>query len=184
MKPTSISVDRVDEIIGCYGADRTNALAILQDIQREYNYLPREALEMTAQGLDIPVGEIYRLVTFFTSFSLQPKGEYMCKVCLGTACHVRGGPRILEALERELGIKAGETTADGKFSLEAVRCLGACALGPVVVVNEEPHAYMTPDKATQLIARLAAGKVERAAAAPAQATVRAPVDLSGVPPAG
>jgi (2Fe-2S) ferredoxin len=83
-----------------------------------------------------------------------------------------------------LGIKAGETTADGKFSLEAVRCLGACALGPVVVVNEEPHAYMTPDKATQLIARLAAGKVERAAAAPAQATVRAPVDLSGVPPAG
>jgi len=184
MKSMSISMDRVSEIIHCYGADRTNALAILQDIQREYNYLPRAALEMVAEQIGISPGEIYRLATFFTSFSLQPKGEYMCKVCLGTACHVRGGPRILEALERELGIKAGETTSDGKFSLDAVRCLGACALGPVVVVNEEPHAYMTPDKATKLIAGLSAGKVERAEAAPAQSSARAPVDLSAVPPAG
>ena len=184
MKSMGTQIDRVSEIIDCYGADRTNALAILQDIQREYNYLPREALELTASRLDISPGEIYRLATFFTSFSLQPKGEYMCKVCLGTACHVRGGPRILEALERELGIKAGETTPDGKFSLEAVRCLGACALGPVVVVNEEPHAYMTPDKATKLITQLAAGKAERAEAAPAQPSARAPVDLSSVPPAG
>jgi NADH-quinone oxidoreductase subunit E len=184
MKPMSTLVDRVNEIIDNYGADRTNALAILQDIQREYNYLPRETLELAAQRLEITPGEIYRLATFFKAFSLQPKGEYMCRVCLGTACHVRGGPRILEALERELGIKAGQTTADGKFSLEAVRCLGACALGPIMVVNEEPHAYMSADKAISLIAKLAAGKVEQAEALPVQPAARPPVDLSSVPPAG
>jgi NADH-quinone oxidoreductase subunit E len=174
---------RVNEIIETYGADRTNALAILQDIQREFSFLPRAALELTAQRLGVPVGEIYRMATFFKAFSLHPKGDYVCKVCLGTACHVMGGPRILDALERELGIRAGQTTGDGKFSLEAVRCLGACALGPVMVVNEEPHGYMTPDKAVELVRRLAGGEpaqAERAAAAPA----RAPVDLSAVPPAG
>ncbi|NLE45773.1 MAG: NAD(P)H-dependent oxidoreductase subunit E [Chloroflexi bacterium] len=151
-----MNFDRVDEIIDRYGADQANSLAVLQDIQREYNYLPREALVHAAGRLGMTTGEIYRLATFFSSFSLQPKGRFVCKVCLGTACHVLGGPRIVETLERELGIKPGETTADGKFSLEAVRCLGACALGPVVVVNEEPHAYMTPDKATRLIQRLSA----------------------------
>lgn len=178
---------RINEIIDGYGADRMNALAILQDIQREYNYLPRKSLEWTAERLNVPVGEIYRMATFFTSFSLQPKGEYMCKVCMGTACHVLGGPRILEALERELGIKAGETTSDGKFSLEAVRCLGACALGPVMVVNEEPHGYMTPEKATNLIRKIASSDVEKVAApqpASERASARPTVDLSGVPPAG
>ena len=179
-----MSLDKVNEIIDGYGADRTASLAVLQDIQREYNYLPREALELAAERLDMPLGEVYRMATFFGAFSLQPKGEYICQVCLGTACHVRGGPRILEALERELGIKAGNTTSDGKFSLEAVRCLGACALGPILMVNEEPHAYMTPDKATKLIAQLTAGEVERAEAPPKALPARAPVDLSGVPPAG
>lgn len=175
--------EKVSAIIDSYGADRTNVLAILQDIQREYNYLPREALELTAQRLNIPLGEVYRLATFFKSFSLQPKGEYVCKVCLGTACHVMGGPRILDALERELGIRAGQTTPDGRFSLEAVRCLGACALGPIMVINEEPHGYMTPDKAVQLIRALSSEDrkpVERAASM----QTRTPVDLSGVPPAG
>ncbi|HEC34407.1 MAG TPA: NAD(P)H-dependent oxidoreductase subunit E [Chloroflexi bacterium] len=176
--------DRVNEIVDRYGADRTASLAVLQDIQREYNYLPREALELMAERLGMPLGEVYRMATFFRAFSLQPKGEYICQVCLGTACHVRGGPRILEALERELGIKAGNTTSDGKFSLEAVRCLGACALGPILVINEEPHAYMTPDKATKLIAQLTAGEVERAETPPKALPARAPVDLSGVPPAG
>jgi len=184
----SAVLERVNQIIDCYQADRTNALAILQDIQREYNYLPRETLELAAQRLEVPVGEVYRLATFFKAFSLQPKGEFMCKVCLGTACHVRGGPRILEALERELGIKAGRTTADGKFSLEVVRCLGACALGPVVVVNEEPHAYMTADKAAGLIAQLATGEVKPAgsplpALGEGSGVRAAPVDLSSVPPA-
>lgn len=179
-----MNLDRVNEIIDHYVADRTASLAILQDIQREYNYLPREALELAAERLGMPLGEIYAMATFFKAFSLQPKGEYICKVCLGTACHVRGGPRILESLERELNIKAGNTTADGKFSLEVVRCVGACALGPILMVNEEPHAYITPDKASKLIAKQATGEVERAEATPAQAPACAAVDLSGVPPAG
>lgn len=174
-----MNLDRVNEIIDRYGADRMASLAVLQDIQREYNYLPREALELVAERLGMPLGEIYRMATFFTAFSLQPKGEYICQVCLGTACHVRGGPRILEALERELNIKAGNTTADGKFSLEAVRCVGACALGPILMINEEPHAYITPDKASKLIAQLAAGEVERAQAPPGKSPARAPVDLLG-----
>jgi len=149
-----MNVDRVEEIIQAYGAKKSNTLAILQDIQREFSYLPREALELTAERLDTPLGEIYRLATFFKSFSLKQKGQFVCRVCLGTACHVRGGPRILSSLERRLGIRAGETTGDGMFTLETVRCLGACALGPIVVLNEEPHAYMTPDKATRLIDRL------------------------------
>ena len=183
MTSQSPLIDRVNQIIDCYGAEQMNALAILQDIQREYNFLPREALELTASRLGVSAGEVYRLATFFKSFSLHPKGEYVCKVCLGTACHVLGGPRILEALERELGIQAGQTTADGKFSLEAVRCLGACAMGPVLVVNEEPHGYMTPDKAVETLRKLAEGKLEPAEE-PVQAPARAPVDLSGVPPAG
>jgi len=179
-----MNVERVHEIIDRYGADRTASLAVLQDIQREYNYLPREALELAAERMGLPLGEIYRMATFFRAFSLQPKGEYVCTVCLGTACHVRGGPRILETLERELNIKAGNTTADGKFSVEAVRCVGACALGPILLVNEEPHGYMTSDKATKLIAQLAAGEVEEVKAPPAERSARATVDLSGVPPAG
>lgn len=180
-----MNIDRVGEIIDCYGTDRTNTLAILQDIQREFNFLPREALELAAERLDIPQGEVYRMATFFTAFSLHPKGEYVCKVCMGTACHVLGGARMLETLERELGIKAGETTADGKFSLEAVRCLGACALAPVVVVNEEPHAYMTADKVSRLINKLTAGEAEEVEEEPAEPLpTRTPVDLSSVPPAG
>jgi len=179
-----MNMERADEIIDHYESDRTASLAVLQDIQREYNYLPREVLELVAERLDVPLGEIYGMATFFKAFSLQPKGEYVCKVCLGTACHVRGGPRILEALERELSIRVGNTTADGKISLEAVRCVGACALGPILLVNEEPYAQMTPDKAAELIAGLAAGEVQRAPAPSAALPTRATVDLSAVPPPG
>jgi NADH:ubiquinone oxidoreductase subunit E len=110
----------------------------------------------------------------------------MIKVCLGTACHVGGGPRILDQLERDLGITAGGTTTDGKFSLEAVRCVGACALGPVVLVDEEPHGKMTPIKASELLAKLtgAEEKAEVTEAPRAGLPSRASVDLSGVPPTG
>ncbi len=178
-----MSVERVHEIIDAYDADRTASLAVLQDIQREYNYLPREALELTAERLGMPLGEVYSMATFFKAFSLKPKGEYICKVCLGTACHVRGGPLVLDTLERELKLKAGDTTADGKFSLEAVRCVGACALGPIILVNENPHGYMTADKATKLIARMATGDVEQEDASPVEPPKAAGVDLTGVPPA-
>jgi NADH:ubiquinone oxidoreductase subunit E len=179
-----MNLDRVNEIIDHCGMERTNTLAMLQDIQREYNYLPREALELVAQRLSIPLGEVYGMATFFKAFSLQPKGKHVCKVCLGTACHVRGGPRILEALERELHIGAGQTTPDGKFSLESVRCLGACALAPILVVNEKPHASVTPDKATRLIVQLAADEVEHVKASSAEPPALALAGTSSTPPAG
>jgi NADH-quinone oxidoreductase subunit E len=151
-----MNVERVGQIIDGYGADRTATLAILQDIQIEYNYLPREALTETATRLGAPLSEIYRIATFFKAFSLEPKGEHIIKVCLGTNCHVGGGPRILEQMEKDLGIRVGGTTPDGKFSLEAVRCVGACAQGPVVLVDEEPHGKMSPIKASELLAELSA----------------------------
>jgi len=169
-----MNLDRVNEIVDYYDAQRANTLAILQDVQREYSYLPREALKLVADRLDTPLGEIHGMATFFTAFSLEPKGEYVCKVCVGTACHVRGGGRILETLERELGISAGQTTPDGRFSLEAVRCLGACALAPIVVVNEVPHASMNPDKTVRLIQELASRPLERS-----EVSRPSPTDVSG-----
>jgi NADH:ubiquinone oxidoreductase subunit E len=148
---------RVDAIVDRYGANKQFSLAVLQDTQKAYNYLPREALEHIAKRLDISLGEVYRLATFFAAFSLQPKGDYVVKVCLGTACHVQGGPRILDQLERDLNIKAGQTTADGKFSVEAVRCLGACALAPVMLVNEDVHGKVTGAAASKLIEKLNKG---------------------------
>lgn len=148
---------RVDTIVDHYGANRQFSLAILQDTQKTYNYLPREALERIAKRLDISLSEVYRLVTFFAAFSLEPKGEYVIKACLGTACHVQDGPRILEQLERDLGIEAGQTTADGRFSVEGVRCLGACALAPVILVNEEVHGKMSGAAVRKLIKTLSKG---------------------------
>jgi NADH-quinone oxidoreductase subunit E len=176
----------VSEILGRYpAADKTSSLAILEDIQAEYKHLPREALEETARYLGMHLSEVYQLATFFKAFSLKPKGEYIVKVCLGTACHVSGGARILDQLSRDLGIPAGGTTPDGKFSLEAVRCVGACALGPVVLVNEDPHSKMTPTKASELIAKTGHARKAEVTETPAAAPpTRVRVDLSAVPPAG
>lgn len=176
----------VSDILDRYPADRTSSLAVLEDIQAECKYLPREALEEVAERLGMHLSEVYQIATFFKAFSLEPKGERMIKVCLGTACHVAGGARILSQLERDLGIKAGETTSDGKCSLEAVRCVGACALSPLVLVDEEPHSKMTPDKASDLVAKMAGaeGEGEVATSPKADSSSRSSVDLSRVPPAG
>ncbi|PKO23517.1 MAG: NAD(P)H-dependent oxidoreductase subunit E [Chloroflexi bacterium HGW-Chloroflexi-1] len=180
-----MNAQRVIEIIQGYDGDPTASLAILQDVQRELKYLPREALELIAQQLDMPVGYVYRLATFFKVFSLQPKGEHICKICLGTACHVKGGPLILETMERELGVKAGNTTADGKFSVEGVRCLGACALAPIIVIDDEPLGQMTPDAVVTRVRQLRAGEVVKIPAQmPVKVAVREAVDLSAVPPKG
>ena len=151
MKSMNTLDDRVDEIIDLYGADRAVSLAVLQEIQQEYNYLPREALERVSERLEMDLGEVYRLATFYRSFTLRPKGEFCVRVCLGTACHVNGGPRILEAFERELGIKAGESTSDGMYSLEATACLGACAQAPFVMVNDVPYPKMTADRVPEVV---------------------------------
>ena len=157
-----MNLDRVNAIIDDYGADRAVSLAVLQEIQQEYNYLPREALELVAERLGIPQGEVYRLATFYHSFTLEPKGEYCIRVCLGTACHVHGGPRILESFERELGISAGESTPDGLFSLEATACLGACAQAPYVIVNDEPHTQMTTDRVSEVVEKCSCALPESA----------------------
>jgi NADH-quinone oxidoreductase subunit E len=183
-----MNLDRVEQIILAYGHDRTSSLPILEDIQREFNYLPRQALELVAKRLAIPPGHVYQLATFFKAFSLSPKGEHQCKVCLGTACHVKGGALILETLEKELKVKAGATTADGKFSLEGVRCLGACALAPIVVMDNQPHGQMTSDAAVRMVKEVATPKAAVPAAAPAPAPKPAAplpkrgVDMSAVPP--
>jgi len=150
---------QVSEIFDRYPADRTSSLAILEDIQAEYKYLPREALETTAERLKMPLSEVYQIATFFKAFSLTPKGDNIIKVCLGTSCHVGGGPRILDAVEKKIGIKAGNTTPDNKFSLEAVRCVGACAQGPVMLVNDQVYPQMSSVKVEELIERLSAGEV-------------------------
>jgi NADH-quinone oxidoreductase subunit E len=146
-----MNLDRVNQIIDTYGADPACSLAVLQEIQQENNFLPREALELVSERLKIPRGHVYELATFYRTFSLKPKGKFRVRVCLGTACHVHGGPNILEAFERSLGIKAGESTPDGLFSLEASSCLGACAQAPYVQVNEEPHNQVTPVGAGEVI---------------------------------
>ena len=147
-----MNLDRVDEIIDSYAADSSVSLAVLQDIQHEYGYLSRGALERTAERLALPVAEIYHLATFYRHFTLKPRGEYCIRVCMGTACFVNGAPRILDAFERELGISVGESTPDGGYSLEATGCLGACAQAPLVMVNDVPYPQMTVDRVPEVLA--------------------------------
>ncbi len=134
---------KITEIIEKYGKDTHAIVAILQDIQEAHNYLPREELEMLSKELDVPLSRILSVATFYKAFSLTPKGKYPINFCLGTACHVRGGARIMEKIERELGIKRGETSEDLKFSLDEVRCLGCCGLAPVMMVGKEIHGKLT-----------------------------------------
>jgi NADH-quinone oxidoreductase subunit E len=148
-----LDMSKVEEIIESYGNDRSALIAILQDIQAEYLWLSPEVLRRVAEKLEIPLVDLFGIATFYKSFRLKPRGKYLITVCLGTACHVRGAPRILEELQRKLGIKEDETTKDNMFTLETVNCLGACALGPIVVVNEEYHGQMTKTKVDTLLTK-------------------------------
>ena len=133
----------IDAMIDRYEAKESSILAILQDIQAKEKYLPREALELVGERLRIPLNKIYRIATFYRAFSLTPRGLHEIQVCLGTACHVRGGIRIVDRLATELGIRAGETTPNRKFTLETVNCLGVCASGPIMVVDGHYFGKMT-----------------------------------------
>jgi len=124
---------------------------VLQDIQAKYGYLPEEELIETAETLDVPLIDVYGVATFYKSFSLTPRGRHQVKVCLGTACHVRGADRIVEEVERKLAIKPGETSEDGEFSLETVMCLGCCAIGPVVVIDGKYYGQVTPTKVESIL---------------------------------
>jgi NADH-quinone oxidoreductase subunit E len=134
---------KVKSHITKYNNEKKALISILQDIQEEYNYLPQEALRIVSKALGIPLIDIFGVATFYRAFSLEPRGKHLITVCLGTACHVRGGPKILEEFERKLNIEAGETSKDGQFTLETVACLGCCAIGPVVVVDGDYYAQTT-----------------------------------------
>jgi len=142
---------KTKSILDNYQRDQGMLVSILQDIQAEYNYLPKKVLVEVSQALGAPLSQVYSVATFFKAFSLEPRGRHLINVCLGTACHVRGAVRVLEAIERELEIKAGRTTKDLKFTLETVNCVGACALGPIVIINGEYHGQMKTDKVKALL---------------------------------
>jgi NADH-quinone oxidoreductase subunit E len=145
------SGQKIKSILARYQGDAGMLVAILQDVQVEYNYLPREALEKVSEGLDIPLSRVYSVASFFKAFSLKPRGRHLINVCLGTACHVRGTGRVLDEVERELGIRSGETTKDMKYTLETVNCVGACALGPIVVIDGNYSGEMTGSKVKPLL---------------------------------
>ena len=139
----AIEIQKIKSFITKYRSEKKALISILQDIQAEYNYLPQEALRFVSESMGIPLIDILGVATFYRAFSLEPRGEHLITVCLGTACHVRGGYKILEEFEKKLNIEAGETTPDGQFTLETVACLGCCAIGPVVVIDGDYHAQTT-----------------------------------------
>jgi NADH-quinone oxidoreductase subunit E len=155
----NIDLSIVDSIIDRSGDDPEALIGILQDIQNEWNYIPVPALKRISDRMGIPEKRVWAVATFYDAFSLEPRGRNHVMVCTGTACHVRGAAEIIRGLEDTLLIEAGHTTPDGEFSLECAHCLGACAMGPVVVVNGEYHGHMTRAKAIELLdkARLGEG---------------------------
>lgn len=142
---------KVDEIIAQYKGQPSALIQVLHQVQLLFGYLPSDIQLKVANGLGVPLSEVHGVATFYAFFSLQPKGKHTISVCKGTACYVRGSAKVLERLEKELGIKAGETTSDGNFSLQVVRCLGACGLGPVLTVDEDVHARLKPDKVPEIL---------------------------------
>lgn len=141
----------IEAIVASHNRQPRALIAILQDIQGKYRYLPREALEQAAEILRIPMTQIYGVATFYKAFHLKPRGRHTIKVCMGTACHVSGAPLLLERMAQELKVEPGGTTADRKFSLEEVRCVGCCGLAPVVVVDEEFHGKLRHDRVRRLL---------------------------------
>jgi NADH-quinone oxidoreductase subunit E len=135
--------ERLDRIIDKYANQEGFLIQLLLDIQQEFRWIPKEAIARINERLKIPVSQIFRVASFYTALSLKPRGRHLIRVCLGTACYVRGGPRIVDSVERAIGIKAGETTSDGKFTLETVNCLGCCALGPVVEIDGQYHGRLS-----------------------------------------
>jgi len=136
-----------------YNNDPENVIMILQAIQRSYNYLPRPSLEYLSEKIGIPLSKIYGVATFYSTFSLEPRGRNIISICLGTACHVRGGERIRERVEDALNISDGETTGDKCFTLESVRCIGCCSLGPVVKINEDVHGRISSDQVNKVLSK-------------------------------
>ncbi len=146
-----IEYGKIDAVIESYLGKKSALIAILQGIENMYNYLPAWALRHISEKLKVPMTQVYGVASFYDAFHLTPRGKNLVRVCLGTACYLRGGNRVLEALERELGIKDGETTPDLAFSIQSVRCLGACALAPVMIIGEHYFDQVTPIKVKSIL---------------------------------
>ncbi len=146
-----VEVSVFDRIIERYERSEESLLAILQDFQREFHYVPEEGIRRLSEVLRVPESKIYAMGTFYKALSLTPRGRHVVKVCTGTACHLKGAPQILEALERELGVKRNGTTEDGEYTLECVNCVGACAMAPVTLVDEEYHGQTRASKVMDII---------------------------------
>jgi len=147
-------LDNLPQRLEAYKKERSYLIPILQMVQEEIAYLPAKALRIVAAHLEISASEVYGVATFYNQFRFKPPGKYPFKICLGTACHVKGGEIILENFERKLDIKDGETTGDREFSIERVACVGCCALAPVTMVGETIHGHMAPSKVEGLFTRI------------------------------
>jgi len=142
---------QLDEILASYQGHKSQLIPILQQVQQHYGYLPEPAMKLVAAHLGIPASEVYGVATFYAQFRFEPTGRHLCRVCRGTACHVRGGARVLREVERQMGIKPGETTDDMEFTLETVACIGACALAPTMTLDGNTHGQVKPGKVTEIL---------------------------------
>jgi NADH-quinone oxidoreductase subunit E len=146
-----MDTDRLDQIIDKHQGEASSLIQVLLEIQSEYHWLPKEALERVSERLGVPFTQVLHIATFYKAFSLVPKGRHEIHVCVGTACHVRGAPRVLDTVQDLTGIKPGETDLDLKFSLETVNCLGCCALGPVMVIDGKTHGRVAPSDTADVL---------------------------------
>ena len=146
------AVEKINQICDRYANDKTPLMMILSDIQKEYGYIPLEVQEIVSERTGISVAEIYGVVTFYSFFSLTPKGKYVIGVCLGTACYVKGAQQVLDKFSEIIGVKPGETSADGLFTLDALRCIGACGIAPAVTINGKVYPKLTVDAVPGIIA--------------------------------
>ena len=155
------AIKQINEICDRYANEKTPLMMILSDVQKEYGYIPLEVQEIISAKTGISVAEIYGVVTFYSFFSLTPKGKYVIGVCLGTACYVKGAQQIVDKFSEIIGIKAGETSADGLFTLDALRCIGACGIAPAVTINGKVYPKLTVDAVPKIVEEYKAMEANR-----------------------
>ena len=144
-------IQKVKDFVKAYADTQGALIPILHEVQESFGYIPYDAMRIIADGLNIPITEVYGVVTFYSRFTLKPTGKYTVSVCMGTACYVKGSDRVLDRIEKKLGIRAGDSTDDGLYTIEATRCVGACGLAPIMTVNGEVYGKVTPDEVDQIL---------------------------------
>jgi len=149
-----IDLSAARDILKRYPPQESSLIQVLEELHDAYNFLPKEAMQLVAKRLGVPISRVCSVATFYKAFSLKPRGRRIVRVCLGTACHIRGGSRIVEGVCQEFGIKPGQTTPDGSFTLETVNCVGACAMAPVVMIDDEYYSNMTPERLVEILRSL------------------------------